>query len=114
MGGAKFEAGKVATENPEFIEALLRANKFCQRFREKFGSLRCSDVKVSVRGENYKEYTRYNTIESFEDHAKCGDVTGPAARLAAEIILQPKDLFLGEINAFLKDLYQVRQLQKGR
>ena len=113
-GRRKLETGKVATEHPEFVEALLRANKFCERFKEKFGSLRCSDVRVSVRGQNYKEYTRYNTIESFEDHAKCGDVTGPAARLAAEIILQPKDLFSEEVNAFLKDLHQVRELQKGR
>ena len=109
----KFDAAKVCREDPEYTEAAVRAHKFCEKFKEKFGCLRCSDVKAAVRGVHYKEYTRRNTIEAFEDHAKCGDVTGPAARLAAEIILQPTELFTAEINAELEDLRQVRKQQKG-
>lgn len=111
-GRAKFEAGKVGLEQPDYVEARVRAGRLCDRFKEKFGSLRCSDIKVSIRGADYKEYTSYNTIEAFEDHAKCGDVTGPTACLAAEIILQPTELFVAEINVKLGELAQLRELQK--
>ena len=107
-----FETGKVAMVQPEFLEAVLRSNRLCERFKEKFGSLRCSDVKAFVRGDGYKPVTRYNTIESFEDHAKCADVTRPAARLAAEIIFQPREEFADQINTFLDDLKQVRKQQE--
>ncbi len=110
---AKFAAGKVCREDPEYTEATVRAHSFCEGFKEKFGCLRCSDVKAAVRGVHYKEYTRRDTIEAFEDHAKCGDVTGLAARLAAEIILQPTELFRAEIDAALEDLSQVRKQRKG-
>ena len=109
---AKFEKGKVGSEQTEFVEAMVRTGKFCERFKEKFGSIRCSDIRAAVRGADYKEYEHMNTIEAFEDHDKCGDVTGPAAQLAAEIILQPTELFADEINARLEDLSQVRKQQK--
>lgn len=110
-GRANFEAGKVGKEQPAFLEAAARANKFGERFKEKFGSLRCADIKAAVRGT---EYDVVNTIESFEAHKKCGDVTGPAARLAAEIILQPTELFADGIKARLEEIAQVRKLQKRR
>ncbi|MFX0197489.1 MAG: C-GCAxxG-C-C family protein [Candidatus Hodarchaeota archaeon] len=113
-GRAKFEDGKVCMEQPEFLEALVRASRLCDRFKEKFGSLRCGDIRISIRGDDYREYTRYNTLENFKDHDKCGDVTGPAARLAAEIILQPTEVFADEITAHLEDLNQVRQEQRNR
>jgi len=108
-GRANLEAGKVGPEQPEFVESRVRAGRLCDRFKEKFGSLRCADVKVAV---NRKEYPRFNTVEAFEDHAKCADVTGPAARFAAEIILQPTELFASEINALLEDMSQIRKQQK--
>lgn len=111
-GRAKFEVGKVCREQLDYLEATTRAAKLCDRFKEKFGSLRCNDIFFSIRGADYKEYPRYNTIENFEDHAKCGDVTGPTARLAAEIILQPTELFVAEMNPILEDIAQVRKLQK--
>lgn len=89
----------------------MRASKLCDRFKEKFGSLRCVDVMVSV---GRKEFPRFNTIEAFEEHAKCEHVTGPAARLAAEIILQPTELFADEINELLDDMRQIRKQQKNR
>jgi len=112
-GRTKFEAGKVGLEQSDYLEAQVRASRLCERFKEKFTSLRCDDVRRLVREPDFKEYTRYNTLESFEDHSKCGNVTGPAARLAAEIILLPKEVFATEINAQLEDLAQLRKLQKG-
>ena len=111
-GRGKYETGKVAMEQPDFNEALVRANKFGERFKEKFGSLRCGDIKLSIRGVDHDEHSRITTIEGFEDHKKCGDVTGPAARLAAEIILQPTELFADEINSFSEDLREVRKQQQ--
>ena len=111
-GRAKFEAGKVGREQPDYVEAQVRATRLCDRFRERFGSPICRFVRYSVREPGFKEHTNYDTIEQFEDHAKCGDVTGPTARLAAEIILQPTESFVAEINAKLEEIAQVRKLQK--
>jgi hypothetical protein len=80
---AKFAAEKVSREGPEYTVAIVRAHRLCEKFKEKFGCLKCHDVKAAVRGVHYKEYTCRDTIEAFEDHAKRGDVTGSAARLAA-------------------------------
>ena len=48
------------------------------------------------------------------DHAKCGSVAAAAARLAAEVILQPTELFANEINAPLMKLGRVGRLQRAR
>ena len=109
----EFEAGKVALEQAEEVESLVRASKFGERFRQEFGHLRCLEVQQAVRGADYVGYHRYNTIEAFTDHAKCGDVTGRAARMAAEIILEPTELYTTEISGFLDDLSQVRKQQKS-
>jgi C_GCAxxG_C_C family probable redox protein len=108
-GRASLETGKVGPENREFLEARVRGSRLCDRFKEKFGSLRCADVMVSV---GRKDFPRFNTVEAFEDHAKCENVTGPAARFATEIILQPTELFADEINALLDDMRQIRKQQK--
>jgi C_GCAxxG_C_C family probable redox protein len=108
-GRANFESGKVGPENHEFLEARVRGSKLCDRFKEMFDSLRCADVMVSV---GRKDFPRFNTVEAFEDHAKCENVTGPAARFAAEIILQPTELFTDEINALLDDIRQIRKEQQ--
>ncbi len=108
-GRASLETGKVGPENPEVLEARVRGSRLCDRFKEKFGSLRCADVMVSV---GRKDFPRFNTVEAFEDHAKCENVTGPAARFATEIILQPTELFADEINALLDDMRQIRKQQK--
>ena len=108
-GRASLETGKVGPENREFLEARVRGSRLCDRFKEKFGSLRCADVMVSV---GRKDFPRFNTVEAFEDHAKCENVTGPAARFAVEMILQPTELFADEINALLDDMRQIRKQQK--
>ena len=65
-GRTKFEAGKVALEQPDFVEAIVRANKLGERFKEKFGCLRCGDVQKIVHGPDFKPNVRY-TVEAFEE-----------------------------------------------
>lgn len=108
-GRASLENGNIGPENHEFLEARVRGSKLCDRFREEFGSLRCGDVMVSA---GRKDFPGFNTVEAFEDHAKCENVTGPAARFAAEIIFQPTELFADEIDALLDDMRQIREQQK--
>ena len=110
-GRANLETENVGPENLKFLEARVRGSRLCDRFREKFGSLRCADIMVSV---GRKDFPRFNTLEAFEDHAKCENVTGPASRFAAEIILQPTELFADEINALLDDMRQIREQQRRR
>ncbi|MFC2002219.1 C-GCAxxG-C-C family protein [Chloroflexota bacterium] len=110
-GRTEFEAGKVALEQPDCVESMVRASKFGERFKEKFGCLRCGDVQAVIHGPDFKPHVRF-TVKSFEEHAKCGEVTGPAARLAAEIILAPREQFIADINVFLDDFSQVRKEQR--
>ena len=111
-GREKLEPGKTALEQPEFVEAMVRSNHLCEKFKAHFGCMRCSDVQAAVSGPDSKSYERYNTVEAFEAHDQCGKVTGPAARLAAQVILQPTEAFAEEMTAFLDDLKQVREEQK--
>jgi len=108
-GRASLTTENVGPENLKFLETRVRGSRLCERFREKFGSLRCADVMVSV---GRKGFPRFNTLEAFEDHAKCEKVTGPASGFAAEIILQPTELFTDEINALLDDIRQIRKEQQ--
>lgn len=96
-GRAKYEAGEIGMEQVELLESVIRARRLCHRFKEKFGGLRCSEVQVWA-GFNTEVGAAQFTPEIFKDHAKYGDVTGPAARLAAEIILEPEDGWFWERN----------------
>lgn len=115
-GRAKFEPGKICFEQADYREAEVRSTRFCERFREEFGGhIRCEDVKAFVRrGDESQGYFRFDTIEAFENHAKCGNVCGPAARFAAEIMLEPTESFKAEMDAELEDIMQVRRDQKNR
>ena len=113
-GRANYEVGKICLEQTEYQEAMLRGKKLCEKFQEKFGSLRCADVASLVRGTDYK-YPRYNTLERLENHARCGYVTGLTAQFAAEVILEPTKSFEADITSLLEDikedLDQVRKKQ---
>lgn len=114
-GRGQYESGKVGFEQPDFIESLLRGKKFCDRFKEKFGSLRCADIVSKIRGADWN-YPRYNTIERLENHARCGYVTGTAAAFAAEVILEPRAAFEAEIDSIIgqtkEDLGAAQEQQK--
>ena len=96
-------------------ESRSRTGWLCDRFKEKFGSLRCADVASLIRGADWK-YPRYNTIERLENHARCGYVTGTAAALATEIILEPRTAFEAEIDSIIsqtrEDLAAAAEQQK--
>ena len=111
-GRARFEDGKVGREQPDYQEAQARANKLGKQFQETFGSCRCGDIRVSIRGADYKDYTGINTLEAYNDHKKCADVTGPAARLTAEILLEPTELFAAEIKASIEGMAEIRKLMR--
>jgi C_GCAxxG_C_C family probable redox protein len=111
-GRPRFEEDKVGREQPSYLEAQARANKLGNKFQEMFGSCRCGDIKVSIRGADYKDYTGINTIEAYEDHKKCADVTGPAARIAAEMLLEPSEQFADEIKQSIADMAELRKMLK--
>lgn len=113
-GRGKYAKGLTAHEQPEYVEAKLRVNKFCEKFEKMFGSLRCESVFITVRGKSYKAYPKYNTLEAFLDHDNCGRVTGPAARLAAEVMLEPVELYQEGIDEELGNLKQVREEQRRK
>jgi len=108
-GRTKVEDDKIGPENIGFLEARVRSAKLCEQYKEKFGSLRCGDVMKEV---GRKDFPRFDTLEAFEDHAKCAKVTGPAARLAAEVILEPSEAYADSINELLADIRKIREEQK--
>lgn len=111
-GRDKYETGKAAMAQPEFVEAILRGKKLCELVKQQFGSYKCADIVAKVRGGDW-EYPRFNTIERLENHARCGYVTGTIAALAAGIILEPITIYEDEINTKIKDLsYDLNQAQK--
>jgi len=102
----KIENWKEGDAFPPIIECIVRGGRFLDRFKERFGSVRCREIRAVVRGRDVNEDFRHPTKETKEktrqDHHLCGTVTGPAARFAAEIILEPENTFKADILAFLK------------
>ena len=107
-GRVKYETGKIGPEQDDLVECSARARKFCNRFRESLGGLRCSEVRAAL-GFNPEAKAVKLTPETFKEHEKCGDVTGTAARLAAEIILEPVELYAAEIKATVDTIAQFRK-----
>jgi C_GCAxxG_C_C family probable redox protein len=108
-GRANIVDDKIGPENIGFLEARLRSAKLCDQYRKKFGSPRCSDVLKAV---GRKDFPRFDTLEAFEDHAKCANVTGFTARAAAEIILEPSEAYADRIQELLADFAKIREEQK--
>jgi C_GCAxxG_C_C family probable redox protein len=108
-GRANIVDDKIGPENIGFLEARLRSAKLCEQYRNKFGSPRCSDVMKAV---GRKGFPRFDTLEAFEDHAKCANVTGFTARAAAEIILEPSEAYADRIHELLADFAKIREEQK--
>jgi C_GCAxxG_C_C family probable redox protein len=108
-GRAKVVDGKIGPENIGFLEARLRSAKLCQEYKKKFGSFCCKDVMKAV---GRKDFPRFDTLEAFEDHAKCANVTGFTARAAAEILLEPSEAYADRMNELLADFAKIREEQK--
>ncbi len=107
-GRVKYETGKIGPEQADSVECLARARKFCDRFRESLGGLRCSEVRAAMGFDPEARAVKL-TPETFKEHDKCGDVTGTAARLATEIILEPVELYATQIKATLDMMAQFRK-----
>ena len=73
----------------QFHKAIRPARRFCRRFEEKFGSTMCRDIQKLLFGRSFnvadpaegEEFAKAGSGE------RCGDVTGTAVRIAAEIIM---------------------------
>ena len=107
-GRTKYEAGKIGPEQADLVECSIRARKFCDRFRESLGGLRCSEVRAAL-GFDPKVKEVKLTPETFKDHEKCGQVTVTAARLATEIILEPLEIYVTQIKASVDMVTQFRK-----
>lgn len=91
-GSEKSELSVIA-QDETFLEIRARSNRVCDAFKEKFGSLRCSDVQRAIHG---RSWNLRNPVECMdfrkpETHDRCGDVAELAARLGAEAILSSVD-----------------------
>ena len=113
-GRQKFEEDTIVRESEEYLDAQVRSRKLCAVFRERFGGLRCHEVFKNIRGDDYRAYEKTDTIEALEDQDTCGKVTGMTARMAAEIMLQPREEFQKEMDAMTAEIVESRRIYKDR
>ena len=107
-GRARYEIGKIGIEQVDLLECAARAGKFCDRFRAKFGGLKCSEVRAAI-GFDAEARVAQLTPEILREHSKCGDVAGTAAAFAAEIILEPAEVYNAQVVAMLDMMKQLRR-----
>jgi hypothetical protein len=112
-GRTSYETGKIGLEQADLVECTIRARKYCDRFKEKLGGLRCSEVRTTM-GFDPEVGPVKLTLETFKEHEKCGYVTGTAAKLAAEIILEPLELYSAQIQGTLDMMAQFRKQQSEK
>jgi hypothetical protein len=77
-------------------EAVERGHDFVRRFEREFGGMTCKEVQHRVTGR-YWDMRKHEDLAIFITkpyHDKCGLVTGKAARLAAEVILEPSESYV--------------------
>jgi len=79
-----------ASKLPGYNKSFDLAWVFCDRFKERFGSLVCREVHHSLFGCSWNLRDLQDREDFFkpEIHDKCAEVVGEAAALAAEIILE--------------------------
>ena len=111
-GRREFESGKVGHEQRTFLEAQNRSARLCEKFKAEFGTLYCRDIRVLVGRIPLGDEQNYYTLEGFENHAKCADVTAAAARLTAEVLFEKSDQYDEEINARQENMKRLRKLQR--
>ena len=73
-----------------YREVMDRAFIICDRFKELYGSLRCADVQMAIRGKFWDLRDHKQSAEYVQPkiHDKCGSVAAAAARITAEVILE--------------------------
>ncbi len=74
----------------KLVPANLLAKELCDRFVEKYGSVRCRDLQTGFFGRFYNLYDPAELQAAFEAGMldTCSDVVGEAARMTVDIILQ--------------------------
>ena len=77
-------------------EAVERSHDFIERFNRAFDGMTCREVQHRVTGR-YWDMRNKEDLSLFiqkQNHDRCGIVTGKAARLAVEVILEPRERYL--------------------
>lgn len=82
------EFGKSSKEGPP--QSAVLAKDLQDRFVEEYGSILCREIQEELFGRSYdlwdpEEYEAFNEAGAHED--KCPAVTGTAARMTADILL---------------------------
>ena len=73
-----------------YSDVMRRGGVICDRFKEKFGGLRCSEVQMAIHGRSW-DLRDPKQIEEYLQpsiHDKCGVVASTVARIVAEAILE--------------------------
>jgi C_GCAxxG_C_C family probable redox protein len=112
-GRREFEQGKVGHEQRTFLETQSRSARLSKKFKEEFGTLLCRDIRALVGRIPLGDEQHYYTLEGFENHDKCADVTGVTAGLAAEVLLESSNLYDEEIKARQASMRRLRKIQRG-
>ena len=83
-----FEERPLSKKSEAYQKSARLAGMVCDRFMQKFGSLRCKGVQEALHGRSW-DFMTEELLECFkpEIHDKCGEVAGAAAEYAAECIL---------------------------
>lgn len=108
-GRTAYVPGKVGVEQADLVECSARARKFCDMFRKEFGGLRCSEVRAAMGFDPNAQASKM-TVQAFRDHDRCGHVAGRAARLAAEVMLEPPALYQAQVKASADMMSDLRKL----
>lgn len=72
-----------------YRKSLIPARKFCEAFKEEFGSTMCGDIQEDAFGKRFDLLDEVDLAEFQASGAteKCGAVVKKAVRMAAEVIL---------------------------
>ena len=80
-------------ESAAYGETMRRAGLLCDRFAAEFGSTKCHDIQLKIYGKawNMRDPNIYQDLrDTFAKENKCAIVTGRAAELTAEVIMEPE------------------------
>lgn len=93
-GSNKFESSEYDPSSPD-DEAVKRATKLGDKFKEEFGGIMCSDVQRYIHGRVWNLKNPEEGADFYRVHDKCADAAKMAARLAADVIFFMKAPKLG-------------------
>jgi len=95
--GLKFGKDKIHDTEPvtpegkeDILKSRQKAWRFCEVFKEEFGSTMCGDIRPKIMGRDYNSMDPIERQRFLDDDGpkKCRVVAEKAARIAASIILE--------------------------